>query len=259
VFGYPLCENNYSAGELVLQEVMHAGVPPVVLPYGGAPHLIAHGETGLVAKDEKEYARAVEFLYRYPDERNRLGRNAAARARELFGARNCAEKFNRVYEHLLQRPKAIRDDSSVDLGTMTDAEAQSNRGAALLLRSLGDAAADFRASVLEDQDLLEAEARLSSLEPAVGDCVLDYWHYFPADGHLALWSGLVLLNRERPALAAAAFRRAIEAGCDHWRAQLYFARAAQAGGATAAAEAALAAARAVAPQSVTGSAPRTIQ
>jgi glycosyltransferase involved in cell wall biosynthesis len=252
VFGYPLCENNYSAGELVLQEVMHAGVPPVVLPYGGAPHLIAHGETGLVAKDEKEYARAVEFLYRYPDERNRLGRNAAARARELFGARNCAEKFSRVYEHLLQLPKAIRGGSSVDLGIMTDAAAQSNRGTTLLLRSLGDAAADFRASIFEDRDLLETEARIAAMEPAIGDCILDYWNYFPADGHLALWAGLVLLNRERPALAAAAFRRAIEAGCDHWRAQLYFARAAQAGGATAAAEAALAAARMVAPQSVSG-------
>src|SRR5256714_15389959 len=28
VFGYPLCEDNYSASDLVLQEVMYAGVPP---------------------------------------------------------------------------------------------------------------------------------------------------------------------------------------------------------------------------------------
>ena len=255
VFGYPLRESNYSAGELVLQEVMHAGIPAVVLPYGGAPHLIVHGETGLVAKDEKEYARAVEFLYRHPDERNRLGRNAATRAKELFGARNCAEKFNRVYEHLLQRPKAIRGDSSPDLGAMTEVDAHSSRGAALLLRSLGDAAADFRASIFEDPGVLEAEARISSMEPAVGDCILEYWNYFPADRHLALWSGLVLINRGRPASAAAAFRRAIEAGYDHWRAQLYFARAAKAGGATAEAVAALAAARTVAPRPAAGPAP----
>ncbi|MGL6281475.1 MAG: glycosyltransferase, partial [Microcoleaceae cyanobacterium] len=32
IFGYPLCEDNYSTAELVLQEAMYAGVPPVISP-----------------------------------------------------------------------------------------------------------------------------------------------------------------------------------------------------------------------------------
>ena len=257
VFGYPLCEDNYSASELVLQEVMYAGVPSVVLPFGGAAHLIVHGETGLVAEDEREYARAIEFLYRHPDERARLGRNAAVRARQLFGARNCAKKFNRIYAQLLRRPKAARRSSSSDLAATTMLEGSSNRGAALLVRSLGDRGGDFRASLaaVEEHEVLAAEARISSSAPAFGDCILDYRNHFRTDKHLALWSGLVLLNREHPALAAAAFRRAIELGCDHWRAQSYFARAARAAGATAVAETALAVARMGAPQFMAGSRP----
>src|SRR4051812_17152211 len=68
VFGYPLCEDNYSASELAIQEAMYAGVPPVVLPYGGAARAVQHGRTGLVARDEDDYARAVEFLHEHPDE-----------------------------------------------------------------------------------------------------------------------------------------------------------------------------------------------
>lgn len=250
VFGYPLCEDNYSASELVLQEVMYAGVPPVVLPFGGAAHLIVHGETGLVAEDEREYTRAIEFLYRHPDERARLGRNAAVRARQLFGARNCAEKFNWIYAQLLQRPKVAHNISSSDLAPTTMPGGSSNRGATSLVRSLGDRGGDFRASLaaVEEQEVLAAEARISSSAPAFGDCILDYRNHFPTDKYLALWSGLALLNRERPALAAAALRRAIELGCDHWRAQWYFARAARAAGATAVAETAHAAALMGAPQ-----------
>jgi glycosyltransferase involved in cell wall biosynthesis len=257
VFGYPLSEDNYSASELVLQEVMYAGVPSVVLPFGGAAHLIVHGETGLVAEDEREYARAIESLYHHPDERARLGRNAAVRAKQLFGARNCAKKFNRIYAQLLRRPKGARRSSSGDLAAIAIEQGSSNRGAALLVRSLGDRGGDFRASLaaVEEHEVLAAEARISSTAPAFGDCILDYRNHFPTDKYLALWSGLVLLNRERPALAAAALRRAIELGCDHWRAQWYFARAARAAGATAVAETALAAALMGAPQLVTRSRP----
>ena len=67
VFGYPLCENNYSATDLVLQEVMYAGIPPVVLPFGGTSHMVLHGETGIIARDKSGYAHAIQYLYRNPN------------------------------------------------------------------------------------------------------------------------------------------------------------------------------------------------
>ncbi|NJN82955.1 MAG: glycosyltransferase family 4 protein, partial [Caldilineaceae bacterium] len=36
IFGYPLCEGTYASAEMVLQEAMFAGVPPVIFDYGGA-------------------------------------------------------------------------------------------------------------------------------------------------------------------------------------------------------------------------------
>jgi len=45
VYGYPLCADTYASGELNLQEVMYAGVPPVVFPYGGVKGLVEHDRT----------------------------------------------------------------------------------------------------------------------------------------------------------------------------------------------------------------------
>jgi len=251
VFGYPLCQDNYSTSELVMQEAMYAGIPPVVLPFGGAPHLIVHGESGLVARDEKEYARAIEFLYKNPSERFRLGRNAAVRARQLFGARNCAERFNYIYSRVLEIPKRM-PPALHDMTANEDPITELNLGAALLIRSLGDEAADFRISLstVEENMVLAAEGRIATATPALADCILHYLNHFPNDGHLALWSGLVLLNRNRPALATAAFSRAIDLGRDHWRVHWYLARAARAAGSSALANAALAVVHSTASQFV---------
>ena len=248
VFGYPLCSDNYGASELVLQEAMYAGVPPVLLPFGGAPHLIAHGESGLVAGDEKEYVRAIEYLYTHPTERLRLGRNAAARARQLFGARNSAEKFNRIYSCLKETPKRI--PRPFDLPARAEVTMKSDLGASLLIRSLGDKATNFSNSLaaLEDDLTLSAETHIAAATPVLGNCVLQYWKRFPDDRHLALWSGLVLLNRNRPALATAALKRSIKLGCRHWRVHWYLARAARTAGSSSIADTALAAARMAAPQ-----------
>ena len=91
VFGYPLCSDNYASAELVLQEAMFAGVPPVVLPYGAPPFLVRDNETGLVVQNEADYGRALEFLYRQPEERERLGRNAANLRASTFRSRQVSD------------------------------------------------------------------------------------------------------------------------------------------------------------------------
>ncbi|MBW4576821.1 MAG: glycosyltransferase [Aphanothece sp. CMT-3BRIN-NPC111] len=90
VFGYPLCEGNYSTAELVLQEVTYAGVPPVIFPYGSAQRTVMHNHTGLIVNTELEYKEAIEYLYRHPEEQARLGCNAKEYAQRTFGAENAA-------------------------------------------------------------------------------------------------------------------------------------------------------------------------
>ncbi|MCE9557449.1 MAG: hypothetical protein K8R88_00715, partial [Armatimonadetes bacterium] len=73
---------NYSTGELVLQEAMLAGIPPIVLPFGGAANRVIHGNTGLVAQDVRGYSEAIAFLYNNPVVRARLGTAANDYARK---------------------------------------------------------------------------------------------------------------------------------------------------------------------------------
>jgi glycosyltransferase involved in cell wall biosynthesis len=242
VFGYPLCEENYSAAELIVQEVMYASIPPVIFPFGGARNLVAHGENGLVVKDKADYVRAIQCLYENPDERARLGRNAATRARQMFGAENAAQRLNRIYARLMESPKRKRE-----------AKVTTRRsGAWALVRSLGNADGDFVTSLMAENDAetIAAERRIARVTPALGDIVLSYRNYYPDDGHLRLWAGLLMSGRQRPATATTELKRSVQLGCDHWRVYLYLAQAAEAAGSSVVAENALRVVRKMAPQYV---------
>lgn len=102
VYGFPLDERTFAGGELNLQEAMVAGLPIVILPYGGPKQMILHNYNGLIAYSEQEYKEYLEFLYYHPEERNRLGNNARDYALREYGAENAARKFQRLYQEMVQ-------------------------------------------------------------------------------------------------------------------------------------------------------------
>jgi glycosyltransferase involved in cell wall biosynthesis len=226
VFGYPLCEDNYSTAELVLQEVMYAGVPPVIFAYGGAQRTIVHDETGLIVSSELEYRQAIEHLYHHPEERARLGENARAFARHTLGAENAAKQLHRIHERLMQRPKRDRDPQWIG-------RAAGLSGVEAFIRSLGEAAPQFTVSMTSEdvQELFEADRRIGSSSPVLcnshGGGILHYRSRYPDDGWLRLWSGLVLHNQGQNAPAVLELTKAIQFGCDHWRVSWYLAQAAE--------------------------------
>ncbi|MCW5773648.1 MAG: glycosyltransferase family 4 protein, partial [Rhodospirillaceae bacterium] len=139
IFGYSLSPDNTTTSDLALQEAMAAGVPPVVLPHGGAAALVRDGETGIVAGDTSAYSRAIERLYDDRPLRMRLGRAAAQFARANFDARLCAARFDAVYDELMAAPKRRRAFDTAGEAAVPPAWP----GAAALIRSLdrkGDAA-----------------------------------------------------------------------------------------------------------------------
>lgn len=231
VFGYPLCPETYACAELVLQEAMFAGVPPVIFPHGGAQRMVIHGETGLIVHSAAEYIAAVETLCRNDQERLRLGRNAQAFARQEFHAQRAAGALNGVYGQMLRTPKQQHrwPEPALQAGATT--------GAALFIQSLGPAAEHFRASMTAHsaEDLLRAELAIRRAPPVLvsadGGGILHYRRFYPADPYLRLWAGLVLHQAGRPALATAEFAKAAELGLDHWRLWWYQAQSAAAAGA----------------------------
>jgi hypothetical protein len=204
---------------------MYAGVPPVVLPYGGAQHSVDHGRTGLVAEDEYEYPRAIETLHRSPDLRERLGKAARDHAVRTWAPDAVASLWAEAYAELLRRPKRPRP--APPTATLEGAPAIGG-AAARFARTLGGHAPQFERSLTaaDSEELLEADQMIAASSPALASAdaggVLHYRLHHPGDAYLRLWAGLVLLEQGRPALAAAELRRASDLGLA--RASLYLER-----------------------------------
>ncbi|MBE9039448.1 tetratricopeptide repeat protein [Oscillatoriales cyanobacterium LEGE 11467] len=236
VFGYPLCENNYSTAELILQEVMYAGIPPVIFAHGGAQRTVIHQQTGLIVRCEKEYKEAIEYLYHHPEERARLGGNAREYAQKYFGAENAAKQLNAIYKKLIQQPKRRRI-LGVSVGerlldrpvTLQDLMGTTPSGAELFIESLGDVAPHFSVSLNSQniQELFDADRQIATSSPIMcnpgGGGVLNYRSHYPNDGYLRLWSGLIFQEKQQYSQAISELKGAIELGCNHWRVSWYLA------------------------------------
>ncbi|MBW4576554.1 MAG: glycosyltransferase [Aphanothece sp. CMT-3BRIN-NPC111] len=225
VFGYPLCEDTFATSEKSLQEAMYAGVPPVVLPYGGVKDLVKDNETGLVVDNELEYKQAIEYLYHHPEERARLGRNAREYARQAFDGEQAVQQLDAVYQQLMQMPKRQREwSSSKEPATVYPAE--------WFIQSLEDTAPQFHTSMTSQnlQEVLEADREIaaSSILLSGGEGgIIQYRNYYPHDGYLRLWSGLVLQQQGKNAEAVSEFTAAIELGGDRCRINWYLAQVAE--------------------------------
>ncbi len=223
VFGYPLCADNYSAADLVLQDAMAAGVPPVIFAHGGTQVLVRHGETGLVVRSEAEYREAVAHLYRHPAERQRLGEAARAHALAHFGTAKGMARWQAVYARLLALPRRPRALADVAVWAS---------GAEHFVAGLGNAAPEFRVSLVSPrrEEVLEAERAIAAATPvrcAEGSGgIFHYRNYYPRDATLRLWSGLALAGQGQQVRALAEFRAARKLGLKHWRVSWYIARVA---------------------------------
>ena len=240
VYGYPLCEDTYAAAELNLQEVMYAGVPPVVFPHGGVKQLIIHNYTGFLVHSEAEYKEAIEYLYHHPEERKRLGNNAREYARQIFGAKNAAKALNPIYERLLNQSKCKREwgisretsllDEPISLVDILTSS-QSLSGAEQFIQSLGYTAPQFSISLYSKnlQEVLKADLEISNSSTLLygGEGGLfQYKNYYQEDGYLNLWSGLVLQRLKQHSQAISSFQAALNFDCDRWRVAWYLAQSA---------------------------------
>lgn len=231
VFGYPLCEHNYATAELVLQEAMYAGVPPVIFDYGGARGTVENGRTGLVVKSASEYRDAIEYLYHHPAERIRIGEAAANHARTTYGAENAARAFEALYHRMMETPKQTRPPLRLHMdGPDRIPIPEGSLGSDLFISSLGTAGEDFVISKYgrDASALLEADRRISSLPPPMRSSatggIRHYRNSFPADPYLRLWSALLCWQEKTPVRALAELDQALSLGLSHWRISWYIAR-----------------------------------
>ncbi len=221
ILGYPLCRESYASCEAIVQEAMWLDVPPVVLDHGALPDLIQNGETGIVARDEHAYTRAIDHLCADETERQRLGENARAYARQHFGADKYARELGAVYDQVMRNEKRER----VWRGAFPS---ETFRGASALIESFGAGAAPYLVS-LESENAEEharAENRIAHAPPVESKAggVFEYRVAYPHDAMLRFWTGLILGQQGRYALAAGELRAAQNLGLPEARVKNYFAR-----------------------------------
>ncbi|MBW4505901.1 MAG: glycosyltransferase family 4 protein [Scytonematopsis contorta HA4267-MV1] len=223
VFGYPLCPNNYSAAEMVLQEAMLAGIPPVIFPYGGVQKIVTHQETGLIVNSEDEYQAAIEFLYNYPEERKRLGNNARQYAEKTFNPKNMAREFVKLYEELCNSPKTEHKF----------ARAINLSGAEAFIESLGSLGNIFKNSFLgkDIDELLLSDQQIAASSSVICNInaggIYQYQEFYQDDAYLHFWAGLTWQYQKNETKAITAFLRALELSFPHWRIYWYLLKVAE--------------------------------
>lgn len=246
-YGYPLCEDNYSAAELNLQEVMFCGIPPVVFPYGGVKHLVMNDFTGYVVHSEREYAQALEHLYHAPIERARIGRNAQEYARQIFGTEHAARRFNPVLDALMCLEKRTRP--TLPEGELPSAAALAS-GARRFLDSLTGSRELFLATLApaDIEALVEADERIVGVSAVLKrGGIRAYRDFYRSDPELCFWSGLALLGEGHLLESLVEFTEALKLHFPHWRAWWYTALLAQQLGQLEVAQQSVAQVRALAP------------
>ena len=98
----------YEPAPLVAIQAAHMGRPVVGSRTGGIPELVVDRVTGLVVdKDDSEgIARAVISLVQNQDEARGMGERAKARARSVFGWRQCVDAYDALYREVLDRDRS---------------------------------------------------------------------------------------------------------------------------------------------------------
>lgn len=97
---------------LVIAEAMAAGLPVITHPSTGMKdnaqlELVDHGETGFVADNADEYAKAAAFLLTSPEKAQTMGRNGRQKAQRLYDTKVVIEKLEKIYLDLLKSKKLI--------------------------------------------------------------------------------------------------------------------------------------------------------
>lgn len=106
-----LTSDSESLSNVVL-EAMAAGLPVVAYRGGGNPELVNDRRGALVAPgSEAEFADAVLSLLAQPAEREQLGRNARKFAEENFGLERVLNRYQELYETLIER-KGLRSSAA---------------------------------------------------------------------------------------------------------------------------------------------------
>lgn len=105
VIAYILNPKHYGTTENSLLEAMSMGIVPIVLNNPAESYLVDNGKTGFIVHNPKEFGEIILYLSESPDERKKIGMNAANTVRERFSAEKTEAYLNEYYRNLMKIEK----------------------------------------------------------------------------------------------------------------------------------------------------------
>ncbi len=102
---YLLNPEHYGTTENALLEAMAMGIVPIVLDNPAERRIVDDHNTGLIVHSPGEFAEAIQWLSNNPDDRQRLGSQAAKSVRERFSVEKMEASLNEHYQAILAMEK----------------------------------------------------------------------------------------------------------------------------------------------------------
>lgn len=107
VLAYLLNPLHYGTAENALLEAMALEIVPVVLDNPAERNIVEHLRTGMIVSSPGEFADAIEWLERNPEDRSKMGMQAAAMVKERFTAEKMEASFRTHYEEVMTQQKRL--------------------------------------------------------------------------------------------------------------------------------------------------------
>jgi L-malate glycosyltransferase len=112
VLGYPLNPYSYVTSENSMLEAMSMGIPPVCLNQGAEKYLVRDNITGYLVKNVMEYEMIMEYLYKNPDTKKRVGNRARTYVLENLNIANTIRKMDIIYDDVMAETPRTFDFAS---------------------------------------------------------------------------------------------------------------------------------------------------
>lgn len=175
VLAYLLNPEHYGTAENALLEAMAMEIVPVVLDNPAERQIVSDHQTGLIVGSPHEFAEAILWLFSHPDERQRLGKQAAQSVRERFCVEKMETAFNARYKSMLSHEKKRVNFNNI----------------------FGENPAEWFLSCQGNKSIFSASGKISPISGISGHyglfeknkgTVFQFSEYFPDSKELRLWA-----------------------------------------------------------------------
>lgn len=195
IFGYPLAPYHYGTCDQALQESMAAGIVPIVLNNSMENIMVKNMVTGIVTKNESDYIKAIQKLYKNKILRNRLSRKAREYAEKTFSLDKMVQEWEAIFKEALVIPKTRKIWNILNKNNKISAKD-------IFLESLGNYGEDFvfycNAKSSEEKKIaiqkIKKLAQSTNWQAKTRGTVHHYHYFFPKDDCLLRWSQLMRKN-----------------------------------------------------------------